>query len=208
MIDPVRRRIGRPPGIKNSEMQARAVRTRETILAAAARHFDTAGYSNTSITTIQTGSDFARGSIHFHFPTKKSIAEQLISDWNHTLSKSIHGATNTNSSAAECLTAIFLSLARHVAVDTNLRAGMKLSLDPALGNGSAFTSWVDDIDGIVKKAITSGEFPATAHLLALNLCSGTIGAAHASSAFSKNTDLVALIEDTVTAHLRNALTPT
>ncbi|MER2220209.1 MAG: TetR/AcrR family transcriptional regulator, partial [Rhodococcus sp. (in: high G+C Gram-positive bacteria)] len=46
---PTRPRIGRIPGSKNSAMQDRAVRTREAIIAVAARHFDTDGYGHTSI---------------------------------------------------------------------------------------------------------------------------------------------------------------
>ncbi|EME19422.1 hypothetical protein [Rhodococcus qingshengii] len=54
-------RIGRVPGRKNSAMQERAVRTREVIIAVAARHFDTDGYG---INTISATGKIAKGAMY------------------------------------------------------------------------------------------------------------------------------------------------
>lgn len=131
-------RIGRVPGSKNSTMQDRAVRTREAIIAVAARHFDTDGYGHTSINTISATGKFAKGAMYYHFPSKEAIAEHLISDWNHTLDETISEAlaASPSSTAAEKLTAIFTSLAHQVAENTNLRAGMKLTLEPTINNAA------------------------------------------------------------------------
>jgi AcrR family transcriptional regulator len=205
-----RPRIGRIPGSKNSAMQDRAVRTREAIIAVAARHFDTDGYGHTSINTISGTGKFAKGAMYYHFPSKEAIAEHLISDWNHTLAETISEAlaTGPSSTAREKLTAIFISLAQHIGKDTNLRAGMKLTLEPTINNGAAFAHWVDGISDIIETAITTGELTdtPTTHRLAWNLCAGTIGAANASETLREDVDLATRIEDTVTAHLRNAIT--
>jgi AcrR family transcriptional regulator len=205
-----RPRIGRVPGSKNSAMQDRAVRTREAIIAVAARHFDTDGYGNTSINTISGTGKFAKGAMYYHFPSKEAIAEHLISDWNHTLAEKISEAVAAGSrnTVGEKLTAIFISLAQHIGEDTNLRAGMKLTLEPTINNGAAFAHWVDGISDIIETAITTGELTdtPTTHRLAWNLCAGTIGAANASETLREDVDLATRIEDTVTAHLRNAIT--
>jgi AcrR family transcriptional regulator len=205
-----RPRIGRVPGSKNSAMQDRAVRTREAIIAVAARHFDTDGYGHTSINTISGTGKFAKGAMYYHFPSKEAIAERLISDWNHTLAETISEAlaAGPSSTAGEKLTAIFISLAQRIGEDINLRAGMKLTLEPTIDNGAAFTHWVDAISDIIETAITSGELTdtPTTHRLAWNLCAGTLGAAHASETLREDIDLSTRIEDTVTAHLRNAIT--
>ncbi|MDZ7912878.1 MAG: TetR/AcrR family transcriptional regulator [Rhodococcus sp. (in: high G+C Gram-positive bacteria)] len=202
-----RPRIGRIPGSKNSAMQDRAVRTREAIIAVAARHFDTDGYGHTSMNTITHTGKFAKGAMYYHFPSKEAIAEHLISDWNRTLAESISKAlaSGSSSTAGEKLTAIFISLAQQIGEDTNLRAGMKLTLEPTIDNGAAFARWVDGISGIIDTAITSGEVPDTpaAHRLAWNLCAGTLGAAHAASALREHVDLTVRIEDVVTAHLHS-----
>ena len=205
---PTRPRIGRIPGSKNSAMQDRAVRTREAIIAVAARHFDTDGYGHTSINTISGTGKFAKGAMYYHFPSKEAMAEHLISDWNHTLDETISEAlaAGSSSTAGEKLAAIFISLAQHIGEDTNLRAGMKLTLEPTINNGAAFAHWVDAISDIIETAITDGELTdtPTAHRLAWNLCAGTIGAANASAVLREDIDLATRIEDTVTAHLNSS----
>ena len=204
-------RIGRVPGSKNSAIQDRAVRTREAIIAVAARHFDTDGYGHTSINTISATGKFAKGAMYYHFPSKEAIAEHLISDWNRTLDETISEALTSGSSstAGEKLAAIFTSLARQIAEDTNVRAGMKLTLEPTIDNAAGFAHWVDAVNDIIETAITDGELTntLTTHRLAWNLCAGTIGAAHASAIRREDIDLETRIEDGVTAQLVGALTP-
>lgn len=205
---PTRPRIGRIPGSKNSAMQDRAVRTREAIIAVAAQHFDTDGYGHTSMNTITHTGKFAKGAMYYHFSSKEAIAQHLISDWNHTLAETISDvlATSPSSTAGEKLTAIFTSLAHRVAENTNLRAGMKLTLEPTIDNAAAFAHWVKVISDIIDTAILSGEISDTpaAHRLAWNLCAGTLGAAHAASASREDINLATRIDDATTAHINNA----
>jgi AcrR family transcriptional regulator len=199
-------RIGRAPGSKKSAPQARAVRTREAIIDVAAHHFDTDGYGRTSMNTITHAGKFAKGAMYYHFSSKEAIAERLISDWNHTLDETITvTVASSSSTVGEKLTAIFTSLAHQITEDTNLRAGMKLTLEPTLDNGAAFAHWVDAISDIIETAVTDGEFTdtPTTHRLAWNLCAGTIGAAHASAIMREGIDLATRIEDTVTAHIKS-----
>lgn len=179
------------------------MRTREAIIAVAAHHFDTDGYGHTSINTITHTGKFAKGAMYYHFPSKEAIAEHLISDWNHTLNETISEApaAGSSSTAEEKLTAIFISLAQHIGEGTNLRAGMKLTLEPTINNAAAFAHWVKVISSIVETAITSAEFPdpPATHRLAWNLCAGTLGAANASATLREDIVLETRIEDAVTA---------
>ncbi|WP_336874185.1 TetR/AcrR family transcriptional regulator [Rhodococcus qingshengii] len=200
--------IGRPVGSRNTTKQARAVRTRETILADAARQFDTDGYGNTSVSTILAANDIAKGALYYHFPSKEAIAQQLSESWNQVVAESISDAAAHlgGGTAVDRLTAIFTSLAHKIADSTTLRAGMKLTLEPAVDNGAAFARWVDAISDIVDTAISTGEIPdtGTAHRLAWNLCAGTIGATHASAILREDVDLETRIKDAVAGQLRNA----
>ncbi|MFI5436726.1 TetR family transcriptional regulator [Rhodococcus baikonurensis] len=202
-------RIGRVPGSKNSAMQDRAVRPRGAIIAVAARHFDTDGYGHTSMNTITHTGKFAKGATYYHFPSKEAIAQHLISDWIRTLDETIRDvlAAGSSSTAGEKLAAIFTSLAREIAEDINVRAGMKLTLEPAIDNAAGFARWVDAISDIIGTAITDGELTdtPTTHRLAWNLCAGTIGAAHASAILHENVVLATRIEDIVSAHLHSTL---
>ncbi|MBH5141155.1 TetR/AcrR family transcriptional regulator [Rhodococcus erythropolis] len=200
-----RPRIGRAPGSKNSAMQDRAVRTREAIIAVAARHFDTDGYGHTSINTISATGKFAKGAMYYHFPSKEAIAQHLISDWNRTLDDTVSEAlaSGSSSTAGEKLAAIFTSLARRIAEDTNVRAGMKLTLEPTVGSAAGFAHWVDVVNDIIGTAIAAGEITntLTTHRLAWNLCAGTLGAVNASAVLHENVDLTTRIDDVLTIHL-------
>ncbi|WOI90368.1 TetR/AcrR family transcriptional regulator [Rhodococcus qingshengii] len=210
MSNTIRPHIGRPTGSTARTTQARAVRTREAIVSVAAQHFDIDGYGASSINTILATGAFTKGAIYFHFPSKEAIAGSLIADWNRTVNESISEAIATGpSTSEEKLAAIFTSLAHQIAENTNLRAGMKLTLEPTIDNGSAFARWVDAISEIIETAITDGELDdtPTTHRLAWNLCAGTIGAANASATLREDIDLATRIEDVVTAQLRNALAP-
>lgn len=201
-----RPRIGRAPGSKNAAPQARAVRTRDAIIAVAARHFDTDGYGHTSMNTIAHTGKFAKGAMYYHFLSKEAIGNQLLSDWKRTVDETITDATAASSgTAAEKLTAIFTSLARQITEDINLRAGMKLTLEPSIDNTDGFAHWVDAISEIVDTATTTGEIPntPTTHRLAWNLCAGTVGAAHASASLGEDIDLVTRIGDAVAAHIKS-----
>ncbi|MDV6277932.1 TetR/AcrR family transcriptional regulator [Rhodococcus erythropolis] len=200
-------RIGRPVGSKNSAMQARAVRTREEVVVAAAQLFDGEGYGTTTVNTIIAASGYAKGAVYYHFPSKEAIARQLVADWNLVVDESIREVPVRAAAGTtfDRLTAIFSSLARTIAGDTNVRAGMKLTLEPAIDNGASFARWVDAVSGIVDTAITAGEWadrPAT-HRLAWNLCSGTVGAAHAAAALPGVVEVAIRIQDVVSAHLKS-----
>ena len=185
------------------------MRTREAIIAVAARHFDTDGYGHTSMNTINHTGKFAKGAMYYRFSSKEAIAEHLISDWKHTLAETISEAVavGPSSTAGEKLAAIFTSLAHRIAENTNLRAGMKLTLEPTIDNGAAFAHWVDAISDIIETAIADGELTdtPTTHRLAWNLCAGTLGAAHAAAALREDIDICTRIEDMVTAHLHGSL---
>ncbi|WP_261949409.1 TetR/AcrR family transcriptional regulator [Rhodococcus sp. T9N] len=207
MRNPIRPHIGRNHGSKNAAMQDRAIRTREAIIAVAAQQFDIDGYGNATINTILDAGHFARGAVYYHFPSKEAIAQQLIADWNLAVDESIRDASERTAGGTtfDRLTAIFTSLAHKIADDTNLRAGMKLILEPAVDNDAAFARWVDSVSDIVDTAITTGEIPdtPTAHRLAWNLCAGTIGATHASAILREDVDFETRIEDAVAGQLRN-----
>ncbi|MBW0286069.1 TetR family transcriptional regulator [Rhodococcus sp. FH8] len=203
--------IGRPVGTKNSAMQERAVRTREAIIAVAARHFDTDGYGHTSMNTITHTGKFAKGAMYYHFPSKEAIAQQLISDWNLAVDESINDAAVDAAvgTGSDRLTAIFSSLALKIADDTNLRAGMKLTLEPSIDNGAAFARWVDAVSDIVETAITAGECVdgPMVHRLAWNLCSGTVGAVQAAATLREDVDVATRVQDVVSAHLKSLTGP-
>jgi AcrR family transcriptional regulator len=58
--------------------QERAVRTRDTILTAAAEIFDEYGYSGASINKIMTRANVTQGGMYFHFKSKRELAQAVL----------------------------------------------------------------------------------------------------------------------------------
>lgn len=190
---------------RQPQMQARAHKTRSAILDAAAHQFDVLGYAETSISTIVATGELTKGSIYFHFSSKEAIAQHLIDDWSHSVLQTI-AASDTAASTPERIRAVFVDIARDVADNTHLRAGMKLTLEPSISN-AAFAYWIHEVDSLVRTAVTAGELDdhALTRRLALNLCAGAIGAVHAHTGAPEIISLVTRIDDLVVAHVNTAV---
>lgn len=59
-------------------MQKRALATREKLLTAAVELFGTVGYGSTGLNDIADRAGIARGLLHYHFPTKESVAVAIM----------------------------------------------------------------------------------------------------------------------------------
>ena len=200
MSDP----IGHPTNTATRTLQPRAERTRAKLLTAAAAKFDSVGYPLASMTDICTDADTTKGGMYFHFASKEAIAQQLITDWSNEIHRAFSDVAATDEPATEQLATAFLSLADHIETNPNLRAGMKLSLEPAIdGAQHAYWQWVDKTSDIVDRAIATGEIrdTDTAHRLAWNLCAGFTGAVQTSAVLREDISLTTRIADAITAHL-------
>ncbi|MEV0977567.1 ScbR family autoregulator-binding transcription factor [Streptomyces sp. NPDC049915] len=61
-------------------LQERAVRTRRTILLAAAAVFAEEGYESATIAQILQRAGVTKGALYFHFPSKRELAEAVLAD--------------------------------------------------------------------------------------------------------------------------------
>ena len=208
MNDPIRPHIGRSVGSSQRQMQQRALTTRHAILAASAAIFDANGYSASTIADVITVNKISKGALFYHFPSKEAIAQHLVHGWSNAVVTAFSEASTTGESPAQKLRKAFLELAHHVESDQNLRAGMKLTLEPAIeGAHQAYRQWVDTTSDVVDEGIAGGNIGDTAqgHRLAWNLCAGFTGAANAVPVLREDVDLPARIDDLVTAHLSRAV---
>ncbi len=167
-------------GVVVSEpQQQRSIRTRDDIVVIAARAFDARGYAGATMGAIIGESSLSKGAIYFHFPSKASIARYLVAGWIGVVEQEIDAAGKAGVSAIEALRSVCGNLAGRIDSDVALRAGMKLTLDPGFGDGSAFSQWVGLTDVLVVSAVAAGEVGVTAVVgrLAWNVCAGMVGAA-------------------------------
>jgi AcrR family transcriptional regulator len=138
--------------------QARAVRTRRTILEAAAGVFDECGYEGSSTTEILARSGLTRGALYFHFPSKRAIADAIVDTKAEALAPPPH---KVRLQATIDLTMAFAERLRH---DVVLRAAVRLSVEQAsykTPGGTAYRGPADAIHGLLTSALEEGELLPT-----------------------------------------------
>jgi AcrR family transcriptional regulator len=61
-------------------LDTKAARTRQRILASAAREFAARGFDGTSLRQVAAGADLTLGSLYFHFATKADLVAEVLRD--------------------------------------------------------------------------------------------------------------------------------
>lgn len=190
--------------------QRRAVLTRIQILDAAAARFDTYGYAATGISDIVADAHTTKGALYFHFPSKETLAQQLIASWSADVVAAYESATNTTTPAIHQLLMVFRALAHRVATVPTVRAGAKLTTDRSIdGAPRAHQRWVDATLILVEGAIAADEIEErSAHLFAWNLCAHFVGALQMrDNAREMGIEFETIIDDAVASFLAGVLTP-
>jgi AcrR family transcriptional regulator len=157
-----------------SVKQARAVRTRESIIWAAAEVFDELGYSGASIAKIVERAGSTQGAVYFHFRSKESLADAVMSAQPRTV------LPHLQSSCLQRVVDATIVWAHQLQRDPMLRAGVRLTTERGTygdrGSGH-YDNWVailaaDLADaqraGELQPGVVTGEFAQ----LVLETCTG------------------------------------
>ncbi|MGI5338904.1 ScbR family autoregulator-binding transcription factor [Streptomyces sp. CA-181903] len=121
--------------------QDRAIRTRRTILEAAAAVFDERGYDAATITEILTRAAVTKGALYFHFASKEDLALAVI-DAQLTESPATLGPPAT--SRMQQLVDMGLVFAHRLRTDPLLRGSVRLTLEhgsTTLNRSGPFQGW-------------------------------------------------------------------
>ncbi|NEC33594.1 TetR/AcrR family transcriptional regulator [Streptomyces rubrogriseus] len=117
--------------------QARAMRTRDQVLDAAAEEFALHGYAGTNLATVAVRTGMTKGALYGHFPSKKALADELVSQstetWN-TIGRSI---AETACAPETALRALVLAVSRQMKHDIRFRAALRLAADCTMPAGGA-----------------------------------------------------------------------
>ncbi|MEO7018131.1 MAG: TetR family transcriptional regulator, partial [Leifsonia sp.] len=109
--------------------QARAQRTRNTIIVGAATAFDRQGYSTASIADIASAAGVTKGALYFHFQSKDDIARAVIQR-QHELSFAAGAAIIGEARPAlETMIRLCAGLAEQLVSDPVVKAGIRLTTD-------------------------------------------------------------------------------
>jgi len=133
--------------------QERAIRTRRTILEAAAAVFDERGYTSATIGEILERAGVTKGALYFHFASKEELA---LGVFEEQLAISLP----SQSSKLQELVDSGLVLALRLRTEPLVRASVGLALDQgALGldRTPAFGMWIDQTTRTLAEAKAGGE---------------------------------------------------
>ncbi|MGQ5640836.1 MULTISPECIES: ScbR family autoregulator-binding transcription factor [unclassified Streptomyces] len=138
--------------------QIRAERTRQALVRAAAEVFAADGYAVASLPVISRRAGVSTGALHFHFPTKKVLAQEVTDAAVDTLEKLVADCRSAGSSLLQSLVTASYALAAALTADVVVTAGFRLSGDPAHGSGDGLRQWWRArVEDLLAQAQSAGE---------------------------------------------------
>ncbi|MGW0537891.1 ScbR family autoregulator-binding transcription factor [Streptomyces sp. NPDC003032] len=134
--------------------QDRAIRTRRTILMAAASVFEQCGYQAATITDILDTAGVTKGALYFHFQSKEDLAQGVMAEQGRQVV-----VPSRNCKIQEVVDVVVLHTYR-LQTDPMVRAGVRLTLDQQaadLNRAGPFQEWVTVITDLLEQAKLQGE---------------------------------------------------
>lgn len=191
--------------------QQRAIKTRASVLTAAALEFADRGYAGASINSIIANSTSTKGALYFHFSSKEALAEAVLEDVRAMYTPIVERWSSAHIHPFDAIAGIVDDIAA-VATGRPGRAEMKLALDPPSTDTQLPSRvWEAAIQDHAVKAEQAGylrpEFTAErfTNFLVATLAGHRIFA-EMTPANSRQTDLADLFADTVETVLKAAAT--
>ncbi|NEB06831.1 ScbR family autoregulator-binding transcription factor, partial [Streptomyces sp. SID13726] len=114
------------------------MRTRQTILSAAAKIFEEHGYQAATISQILGEAGVTKGALYFHFQSKEDLAQGVLAEQDQQLM-----FPDRASKVQEIVDVVMLH-AHRLQTDPMVRAGVRLSMDQlaqGLDRSGPFLRW-------------------------------------------------------------------
>jgi TetR/AcrR family transcriptional repressor of uid operon len=141
--------------------QARALATRETILAAAGVVFSNSTYSKATLLDIITEAGVTQGALYFHFDGKHQLACEVIKRQHQAAVTLSTGPFSRHASGIEGVVRLTAALTEQLISDPIVRGGLRLTTEsPELFPdfvSRPFLGWIDACEGYVSRAIEEGD---------------------------------------------------
>ncbi|CAL9674847.1 A-factor receptor protein (plasmid) [Streptomyces sp. enrichment culture] len=134
--------------------QDRAIRTRRTILLAAAKVFEERGYQAATITEILRTAGVTKGALYFHFQSKEDVAQGVLTGQDLQLT------VPERSCKTQELVDVVALQAYRMQTDPMVRAGARLSLDQQaidLDRRGPFLRWSEVMGELLEQGRERGE---------------------------------------------------
>lgn len=133
--------------------QVRAIRTRNTILMAAAKVFEDRGYQAATIAEILSEAGVTKGALYFHFQSKDELAQGVLAGQDH------QPLLPTRSCKTQEMVDEVMLQAHRLRTDPLVRAAVRLSMDqqPDLKRSGPFLRWSTIGTTLLTQARAQGE---------------------------------------------------
>ncbi len=128
--------------------QARALRTYDAVLDAAAHEFARYGYANTNLQKIADQIGLTKGALYGHFSNKEELAAVLSTHLNDAVALPLTAAKISPDPALERLRSLMLTLGELFQGDVRARAALRLTLETAQASGGT-AALLDETHSVV-----------------------------------------------------------
>ncbi|MDJ0362213.1 TetR/AcrR family transcriptional regulator [Rhodococcus sp. H29-C3] len=137
--------------------QQRAVRTRADLLAGAATEFARHGYVASSVNGILDNTACTKGSMYFHFASKREMAEAVL-DYAAALYAAIaeRWSTTDGIDSLVAIRAMVDDAAQAFTEEVSLRAEVRLSVEPEFSARRPLSVWNGAVLVLASRAAESG----------------------------------------------------
>lgn len=202
--------VSKPVDDTSHLKQERAIRTRRTILDAAARVFARHGYPNVTIKDVADGAEMTKGAVYFHFANKEALAVAVTEEFYRRLNELVSPALEGDHSSPATVVDVLLRTAHGFHDDTYIKAGARLQIERPYIKAEMpipYVGFTTLLTELLKECRDAGRLPEEARpeALARVLVSALFGAQHISWVQSDRADIVERVEEIVDAF---ALLPT
>ncbi|MFJ4633504.1 ScbR family autoregulator-binding transcription factor [Streptomyces sp. NPDC088847] len=180
--------------------QDRAIRTRHTILMAAATVFEERGYQAATISEILTTANVTKGALYFHFKSKEQLAQGVLAGQDQNLT-----VPPQPCKTQELINTTMLH-AHRLQTDPLVRAGVRLTLDQradGLDRTAPFQNWTTIVTNLLTQAQQQGEL--LPHVNPQETAQILVGAFAGIQAMSQATTNYQNLPTTITALLKHTL---
>ncbi|MFJ9629571.1 ScbR family autoregulator-binding transcription factor [Streptomyces sp. NPDC091280] len=179
--------------------QDRAIRTRRTILVAAASVFEERGYQAATISEILTTAQVTKGALYFHFKSKEELAEGVLAGRDE------FAVPDRPCKTQELVDTVMLH-SYHLQTDPMVRAAARLTLDQradGVDRTGPFHHWTGVTTGLLDKARDQGEL--LPHVNPVETAEILVGSFAGVQAMSQATTAYQTLPHSASALLRHIL---
>ena len=142
-------------------LQARAVRTREAIITAAAQVFQRSGYAAASLDEIAQAADVTKGALYFHFPSKAALAAAILREHHAAWERTAAAAPTWNLNALDTLERMLRETTRSYQTSVVAQAGVRLGneqsqIDTDIELPVPFVGWIERVTRLLQAGQQDG----------------------------------------------------